>query len=199
MSQEIVALLSRSNRAVERGIVALLSPESPAKLSAKEVYDARYFASWINGGNNLSGSFLDRARKLCIDHAASLAIMADHKRPTCKSLTLNRSGVFTVETVPGSDHCGTQRFQEIRYQAEVKCGSKLDRRGFLIDQLNVDRFFQAQRKTNQSCERYAMTLAHGLRVALMSENPNIEIHHLKLTLSPRAPNGDYSASMTVEL
>lgn len=73
-----------------------------------------------------------------------------------------------------------------------RCGSKLDPRGFLFDQISVHNFFQGIKKTKLSCERLTVQFIKKMVQAIKLENPSCEIQRVKLTLSP-AP---FLASMT---
>lgn len=108
-----------------------------------------------------------------------------------KTLTMDRRGKFTVETF-GRNHCGVVRFLDIQYRMICQCTPKLDGRGFLFDQINVDNYFQSIRKTSLSCERLTMRCVKQLLNAIRMENPGCTINRMKLSLSP-AP---FMASMT---
>lgn len=108
-----------------------------------------------------------------------------------QSLTLRRRGEFTIETL-GDHHCGVNDFQNIRYEVEVVCTTKLDSRGFLFEQRSVDAFFQGIRSTSQSCEVLTKDCAKKLRELILDENPTCEVKRIAVNLCP-AP---YAADMT---
>jgi len=197
----IVALLDSNPRAVERAMLAL---DGNATLTEYDAKGASYYATWIKSGKHLDGKHLVRATTIARQYAPILVALANAKgnvtalaiaAPACSALTLNRQGKFTISTVPGSNHCGTMSRLTVQYTARIVCAPKLDSRGFLVDQVNVDRFFQAQKVTALSCEEFAMDLARKLYVAISRENPEIKIRNMDLTLSPEP----FAAGMTVSL
>ena len=106
------------------------------------------------------------------------------------TLTMKRKGDFTVTTY-GKNHCGTTEKLDIKYELTVECSVSLDDRGFLFDQVNVDKFFKQIRMTKLSCEQFSIQCARKLWRLIKDENAGCEIHDMKLTLSP-AP---FAASM----
>jgi len=104
---------------------------------------------------------------------------------------MDRRGQFNVETY-GKNHCGIVRHLDIQYRMLCQCTTKLDGRGFLFDQINVDNYFQSIHKTSLSCERLTMRCVRDLLKSIRLENPGCSINRMKLTLSP-AP---FLASMT---
>lgn len=110
---------------------------------------------------------------------------------TKQSLTLRRRGEFTIEAL-GDNHCGVNDFQNIRYEVEVICSTRLDSRGFLFEQRNVDAFFQTIRSTSASCEALTKECAKKLRNLILDENPACEVKSIAVNLCP-AP---YAADMT---
>ena len=109
------------------------------------------------------------------------------------TLTLRREGLFTLRT-HGPNHCGVENPQKIQYEFTARCAVKLDGRGFLFDQLNIDGFFQRQRRTSKSCEELVIKYTKQLIKLVMDENPGCEVLSTVLTL--RA--SPYRASMTYE-
>lgn len=111
-----------------------------------------------------------------------------------KTYKLNRTGEFTVKTY-GPHHCGTTDTLTIRYRLTVRCAAtSVDARGFLFDQTRVNDWFQAQVRTDQSCERYAEYCARMLYRLIRAENPGLTPVMMELALSP-AP---YGAEITFE-
>jgi hypothetical protein len=108
-----------------------------------------------------------------------------------KLLTMDRSGEFWVQTY-GRNHCGLDKDLQVRYRMLCECSTKLDARGFLFDQINVDAYFQSIKRSSLSCERLTMRSVKELVKAIKQENPVCCIHRMELTLSP-AP---FKASMT---
>lgn len=107
-----------------------------------------------------------------------------------KTLEMDRSGEFDIKTY-GNNHCGTDDAFKIRYHLKCLCSSKLDQRGFLFDQLNIQQFFESIQKTSLSCEQLTEVCLEQLLEHIMVENPGCQIFRMELALSP-AP---YMASM----
>ena len=112
------------------------------------------------------------------------------------TFTIKRTGEFTVHTVPGTPHCGTKPVLKIQYSFVCRClGTSLDSRGFLFDQVNVDKYFQSIRACDISCERLAMRCTRDLLRMILKENKVANIRHVSLTLSPEP----FAAGVTYEL
>lgn len=113
-------------------------------------------------------------------------------KPTKQTLTLRRRGEFTIRT-RGDAHCGIgEPTQAVRYSVEVECEHKLDDRGFLFEQRNVDAFFQSLGSTKRSCELLTEKCANTLIRMIKEENPECHIRKISVMLCP-AP---YAADMT---
>ena len=82
---EIKALLDRSAEAVERGVVAIYKRQTEDERDAAETkhsnrigfsafhaHRGTYYARWILSGRHLSGSHVERARKLVRHYAGQL-------------------------------------------------------------------------------------------------------------------------------
>jgi hypothetical protein len=106
-------------------------------------------------------------------------------------LTMDRSGEFRIHAF-GPSHCGIDEDLKIKYRMVCECQPKLDNRGFLFDQINVDMFFQSIKRSKLSCERLTVRCVRQLVQAIKLENPSCQINKVELTLSP-AP---FMASMT---
>ncbi len=110
------------------------------------------------------------------------------------SLTLERSGTFTIHTY-GNNHCGTLSNLKINYKLICECESKLDTRGFLFDQLRIDTFLKSITSTSNSCESLTIDSLIDLLAMIQVENPNCIIKKASLTLSPEP----FAASMTYKV
>ena len=81
-----------------------------------------------------------------------------------KTLTLTRRGTVIVKS-PRDDtkQCGKRGSRKLFYKVEITCPStELDRRGFMVDQLDVHTAIQerfSHMSTFVSCERIAMMMA----------------------------------------
>jgi hypothetical protein len=207
---EIENILQQNNRAVEKAIIALNSKKlgyefSSARQSVSGYSDARrgaYYANWIGEGKPLSGVHLNMARKLALAYTDELTKIANKVRAPLplkevikavegSTLTLQRRGMFSIETY-GDSHCGVGELVDVSYEVKVKCVCSLDHRGFLFDQLEVDKFFQSIQRTALSCEELAIKSGAGLVDMIKSENPGIDVFALDLVLSPKP----FAASMT---
>lgn len=105
---------------------------------------------------------------------------------------MQRNGEFCIKTY-GNSHCGTFEDLQIRYGMLCECEAFLDSRGFLFDQVNVDNYFQAIKRSKLSCEKLTQRCLRELVKIIMTENPKCVIRKVDLTLSP-AP---FKASMTL--
>ncbi len=107
-------------------------------------------------------------------------------------LTLRRAGQFVCH-VKGPNHCGLgQGPIVIQYQVEVRCAVSLDDRGFLFDQLTIQRYFEELNDTTLSCEQLTIECARNLFVRIRRENGGCVVLGMDVQLSP-AP---HAASMT---
>ena len=110
-----------------------------------------------------------------------------------KLLTMNRQGEFTIYTY-GDSHCGTMtnQFLPVKYHMVCECETTLDPRGFLFEQVGVDKFFQNLKKTKLSCEKLTISCCKQLVSLIKKDNPICKVRSIKLTLSP----SPFMASMT---
>lgn len=110
-----------------------------------------------------------------------------------KTLTMNRQGEFKIFTY-GDSHCGimTNQFLPVKYHMVCECEKVLDERGFLFEQVNVDRFFQSLKRTRLSCEKLTIACTKRLVTLIRKDNPFAQVRSIKLTLSPHP----FMASMT---
>lgn len=190
---QVNLVLNTDNKAVEQGVMTL---RKLGLLEGRDIASGEYFGTWIARGNHLTGEHLGRARKMLFRYADKLASLAEKKntpvsRNLRQSLNMDRSGSFEVSTY-GKNPCGLTKKVVVRYGVVIKCNTQLDNRGFIVDQMNVDAFFNAIKRTNLSCENLCIQSAKDLMAKIQEENPGIKIESLRLTLSP-AP---HSASIT---
>jgi hypothetical protein len=106
---------------------------------------------------------------------------------------MNRQGDFTILTT-GDSHCGTltNQYLPVRYTMVCECENVLDKRGFLFEQVNVDKFFKNMTRTTLSCEKLTISCCKRLVTLIKKDNPSCRIRSIKLTLSPHP----FQASMT---
>lgn len=131
---------------------------------------------------NLHGAVLKRLVRDAVENTHS------------NTLSLERTGEFQIRT-EGANHCGTRRYLRIRYKLVCLCANKLDVRGFLFDQLNVDSYFQELGTTSKSCEKLTVQSLKKLLETIQRENSECEILGATLTLSPEP----FLASMTYKV
>lgn len=101
-----------------------------------------------------------------------------------EKMTLERHGEFTIKTT-GKNHCGTLPILRIQYKLVCECTTKLDSRGFLFDQTEVDKFFQNKVSTSLSCEKLVADSLKKVLDLIEKENPHCEVRKASLTLSPQ--------------
>lgn len=113
------------------------------------------------------------------------------------TLTLKRTGDFRVHML-GENHCGLGEQGQVlrmRYIVECRCTSdSLDGRGFLVEQFDVDAYFQSLDVTIGSCENMAIVTARGVWRVIRKQNPKAKILRLGVTLAPEP----FAASVTFE-
>lgn len=96
---------------------------------------------------------------------------------------MNRMGEFNIRAY-GPNHCGVAEDITIKYHMTCQCETRLDKRGFLFDQINVDNYFKAIKRSRLSCEKLAVKSVRELVEAIHTENPKCVIRKVDLTLSP---------------
>lgn len=98
-----------------------------------------------------------------------------------QTLTLVRAGRVSW-VVSGAFHCGPKTLLrsgpggptlDLAYRVELECGTALDARGFLFDQIEVDEWLaqQAHRDTSLSCERRAIAVGKRLIAEIRKRAP----------------------------
>lgn len=119
------------------------------------------------------------------------------------NLCLKRKGNFLADWQSTKGMCGTPRFDTDTYvQYNYECiieadHSELDSNGFLIDQLEVNKYFEVKYKTRkkaQSCERIAIEAVKEI-ADLLYANGHRKVNRIAVTV---APTGVELASMTCE-
>lgn len=88
--EDIVSLLNTSDRAVERGVVAIWQRQTADEQSTDttrhsngigfsgwSAHSGSYYAKWVESGRRLTGKHLDKARKIVLHHAAQLTRIAN--------------------------------------------------------------------------------------------------------------------------
>jgi len=116
------------------------------------------------------------------------------------TLTLNRSGKFDL-SVFGDTHCGlADRDGNVpcTYALTLVCeASGLDKDGFLVEQVGIDRFFNEDLgPVGVSCELLALNCARELYRKIRRENPHVKIKGLRLTIAPTPEGMQGAADMT---
>lgn len=107
-----------------------------------------------------------------------------------KKYGLRRTGEVSWAVV-GPDHCGTENHVlggcvRVRYDATLECEHSLDAHGFLIDNMEVDRFMQefSQAQTGLSCELLVERTCEKLIEHIHRTVPTCRVSELTLMLSP---------------
>lgn len=90
---EIENMVRTNDRAVERAMVALLDRQTRDEQQTGSVNhhnrmgfaacnskSGTYFANWVNGGRQLTGKHLDKARRIALYHAGQLTDIANKVR-----------------------------------------------------------------------------------------------------------------------
>lgn len=90
--ESIVELLIKSDRAVERGILAIYALQTESEknsqttnqhnnigFSGADASSGSYYAEWLNSGNKLTGKHLDKARKMVIKYSKQLLQIVNTK------------------------------------------------------------------------------------------------------------------------
>jgi hypothetical protein len=109
------------------------------------------------------------------------------------TLTITRAGSFRIKSL-GDNHCGALPSGDmltIKYEFVCVCDTSLDSRGFLFDQVEIDKYFRGRKWTSLSCEHLCMSIANRLIKRILKENPKCRIKRGSLTLSPEP----FAASM----
>ena len=91
--EEIEGMLRKNSRDVERAMVALWERQTQDEQVAQTVshhngrgfagWTARsgtYYAEWVRSGRHLTGTHLDKARRIALHHAGQLTDFANGKR-----------------------------------------------------------------------------------------------------------------------
>ncbi len=116
-----------------------------------------------------------------------------------QDMTIERSGEAGWK-VYGPNHCGTaDQIKDgrllVKHTIKITCAAKLDDRGFLIDQMGVQKWVEsyANAGTNLSCEALARDIGERLMRKLERDNPSCKVTALSVTLNPIP----HKASITV--
>jgi hypothetical protein len=112
-------------------------------------------------------------------------------------LKMVRRGSFAENGVTTENMCGVTQSSNptYNYVCEIECGTILDSHGFMIDQLDVDRYFQVkfaaslknpQGVTGISCERMAIVCLEDVKYMveshMMKSTGGSEIHRIAVTI-----------------
>jgi hypothetical protein len=99
------------------------------------------------------------------------------------TLTINRQGEMTTKAKDWNQ-CAFTGHKNYQYKLSVKCRSKLDGYGFLIDHNRLDEAikFIASRKSIGSCEQFGINIVN--RLAKIMDEHGTDWVTIKLTVSP---------------
>lgn len=86
-------------------------------------------------------------------------------------LTMRRDGTFKCDFIRTAGKCGSilEQCPEYYYECEIVAKPILDENDFLIDQLDIDEYFQKRYKCGhqpQSCERIALNAIDDIKFML---------------------------------
>jgi hypothetical protein len=113
-------------------------------------------------------------------------------------LKMVRRGSFKANWYNTQNMCGVTESKNptYHYVCEIECGTVLDAQGFMIDQLDVDRFFQVRFAASQrspmgqmalSCERMAIACCEDVKYMveshMMQSTGASEVHRIAVTIS----------------
>src|SRR5579859_7836789 len=119
------------------------------------------------------------------------------KRSMAIKLKMVRRGNFTANWKTTENMCGVTESHNptYNYVCEIECGTILDEHGFMIDQLDVDRYFQvkfaaSRRNPNGvnalSCERMAIICCDDVKYMveshMMKATGGSEVHRIAVTI-----------------
>lgn len=102
-----------------------------------------------------------------------------------KQFTLNRKGTFRTK-LNVSNQCKAPGHVKYLYKIKAVCGPKLDKNGFIIDHIQVDRHVQAAAKHIDSCERLCEHIALSLRLLFRSHGAKLK--QLQVRIKPYGKN-----------
>ncbi len=100
------------------------------------------------------------------------------------SITLTRIGSIAFTTV-GDAHCGVAPAgtkQQADYEVRIKCKPLLDRRHYLIEQLDIDEYMQGILVVEQSCEKLVIDTAYDLLELCEARNKRMKIIWLQVMI-----------------
>ena len=109
--EEIRNLLISSDKAVERGILAIYDKQTSDEqnvgdtrhlngigFSGAHANPGSYYARWIESGRKLSGDFLGKGRKLILHYTRQLAEIATEKEALKQNFECASSGCYQDKT-----------------------------------------------------------------------------------------------------
>ena len=100
------------------------------------------------------------------------------------SITLTRIGTIAFTTV-GDSHCGIApagQKQAADYEVRIKCAPLLDRRHYLVEQLDIDAYMQGILVVEQSCEKLVIDVAYDLLDLCRERNSRMKIKWLQVMI-----------------
>jgi len=100
------------------------------------------------------------------------------------SLTITRIGKFSFTAI-GDAHCGVAKpgtKQAADYEVRIKCAPVLDRRHYLIEQLDIDAYMQGIKAVEQSCEKLVIDTAYDLLELCQERNKRMQIIFIEVMI-----------------
>lgn len=96
---------------------------------------------------------------------------------------LQRRGYFVTRFTTTPNQCGAEGNQLYRFQCSILSGSRLDSRGFVIDNLEVQAYFDRTYSVSQpalSCEQIAQRACKALAAAILKAS--VELFSISVTI-----------------
>jgi len=108
---------------------------------------------------------------------------------------LKRGGQFKCHWSNYDGRCGTDKnpIQTYNFLCQIETSDKLDKNGFIVDQLDVNETFQKLFYPNphpaKSCELIAMHALEAIRTLVYTHSPDIRIYRVAVSISVPTPPG----------
>jgi hypothetical protein len=96
-----------------------------------------------------------------------------------KQFTINRNGTFRTK-LSVSNQCKAPGHRKYSYAIKATCGPKLDKNGFIIDHIELDRGVQAATKKISSCERLCESIADVIKIIISRNGANLLKVYIKV-------------------
>lgn len=108
---------------------------------------------------------------------------------------LKRRGFFATRFTTSTNQCGSEGNQFFHYRCTITTGPKLDKRGFVIDNIDIQRYFEqayASPQPARSCEQMAKAACYELGRKMLAAG--VELYDISVTILG-GPNAQITATM----